>query len=208
VAYLAEELDSVGVMPFYSDYLRVIDVESHELTVQAYGSWMWRPVSKDGSPTEHGRTSWLHHPKGFCMSLTRLAAMAFCLTLLAFCPEWSDSSRAEAPAPQDSLWSQQWNMKNTGQLGGTSGIDVGLLGAWDFTIGSDQVKVALIGAAAAYAHPDFIPASGSNRIIPAGGPIDYSVRDTSSTNAQSGASKTFDANLANFPFFTSRPEFG
>jgi len=113
------------------------------------------------------------------MSRTRLAAQAFCLTLLAVCSGWSDSSRAEAPAPQDSLWSQQWNMKNTGQSGGTPGIDVGLLGAWDFTTGSDQVKVALIGAAAASAHPDFVPASGSNRVIPAGGPLDYTVQGTS-----------------------------
>jgi len=40
-----------------------------------------------------------------------------CLTLLGLCFGWSNVSRAEAPPPQDSLWSQQWNMKNTGQTG-------------------------------------------------------------------------------------------
>lgn len=53
------------------------------------------------------------------MSRTRVSTQAYCLAFIALCFAWTGSSRAEAPAPQDSLWNQQWNMKNDGQSGGT-----------------------------------------------------------------------------------------
>lgn len=72
----------------------------------------------------------------------------------------------DALPPADSLWSQQWNMSNSGQSGGTPGIDIGLLGAWEFTTGSSDVIVAIMRDVAQSTHPDFIPATGSNRIVP------------------------------------------
>jgi len=113
------------------------------------------------------------------MSRTKHATQVVCLTLLGLCFGWSNVSRAEAPPPQDSLWSQQWNMKNTGQSGGTPGVDIGLLGAWEFTTGSNQVKVAVIGDAANSAHPDFIPVSGNSRIVPDEDPWNFSPEGTS-----------------------------
>lgn len=122
------------------------------------------------------------------MGRTIILAKAFCLILLALCSGLADSSLAEAPAPQDSLWSAQWNMKNTGQSGGMPGIDVGLLGAWEFTTGSSLVTVAVIGAAADVDHPDFVPATGSIRINPEGdqGPVGTSIAGIIAAEANNG----------------------
>lgn len=51
--------------------------------------------------------------------------------------------------PNDSLFSQQWNMNNTGQTGGTAGADISAVNAWNITTGGitaqgDTIVVAIV----------------------------------------------------------------
>jgi subtilisin family serine protease len=70
---------------------------------------------------------------------------------------------ANAPAPSDPLFGQQWGLRNTGQtldasaqstVTPTSGIDVDALGAWGVRAGSSSVTVAVIDQGVAVTHPD------------------------------------------------------
>lgn len=55
--------------------------------------------------------------------------------------------------PSDPLYPLQWNLKNTGQYGGTPGADIHAEGAWDGTTGSDVI-VAVVDSGVDYLHPD------------------------------------------------------
>ena len=44
----------------------------------------------------------------------------------------------------NAYYSQQWGLKNTGQLGGTIGIDINVEPAWNITNGNPNIKVAVI----------------------------------------------------------------
>lgn len=47
-----------------------------------------------------------------------------------------------------------WGLKNTGQNGGTSGVDVDAERAWDITTGSDDVVVGVVDTGIRYTHQD------------------------------------------------------
>jgi subtilisin family serine protease len=55
---------------------------------------------------------------------------------------------------QNPYYPQQWNLNNTGQNGGTSGIDIDMLAAWDITTGGDAIKIAVIDDGVDLTHPD------------------------------------------------------
>ncbi len=57
-------------------------------------------------------------------------------------------------SPNDPLYSDQWGMQNTGQYGGTVGIDVRAEEAWDITTGSRDVVVAVLDHGFEMNHPD------------------------------------------------------
>jgi subtilisin-like proprotein convertase family protein len=57
--------------------------------------------------------------------------------------------------PNDSLFSDQWHLQNTGQTGGTPGIDLNVVGAWDTCRGSG-VTAAVVDTGVQYTHPDLI----------------------------------------------------
>lgn len=64
--------------------------------------------------------------------------------------------------PNDSLFDQQWGLKNSGQKDsekhiGTPGIDIGAEQAWNITTGSDKVIVAVIDTGINLTHPDLQP---------------------------------------------------
>src|SRR5262245_25374129 len=56
--------------------------------------------------------------------------------------------------PTDPLFEEQWDMLNTGQMGGPVGFDIRATSAWDVTTGSASVIVAVIDSGVDYTHPD------------------------------------------------------
>jgi subtilisin family serine protease len=66
-------------------------------------------------------------------------------------------ARADEP-----LFSKQWHLANAGQLGGTPGADIGVRNAWDVTLGTDDVLVAVLDAGFELTHPDLEPIWFSN----------------------------------------------
>ena len=58
--------------------------------------------------------------------------------------------------PNDASFSSQWNLRNTGQNGGTPGADMKAVQAWDITTGSSDVVVAVIDTGVDYTHQDLV----------------------------------------------------
>jgi hypothetical protein len=50
----------------------------------------------------------------------------------------------QSPAVNDPMYPSQWELKNTGQAGGTPGVDINIEEAWEYSEGSESVKVAVI----------------------------------------------------------------
>src|SRR5271166_162904 len=59
--------------------------------------------------------------------------------------------------PNDPLFSNMWNLLNTGQDGGTAGDDVGATLAWTLSTGSPNVIIAALDTGIDYTHADIIP---------------------------------------------------
>jgi subtilisin family serine protease len=56
--------------------------------------------------------------------------------------------------PNDTLFTQQWDLKNTGQTGGKAGADIHATQAWSVSTGSSSVVVADVDTGINYNHPD------------------------------------------------------
>lgn len=56
--------------------------------------------------------------------------------------------------PDDPFFPDQWGLANTGQQGGTPGVDVRATDAWEVTTGGSEVAVGIIDSGVAYDHPD------------------------------------------------------
>ena len=56
--------------------------------------------------------------------------------------------------PNDPSFPTQWNLRNTGQNGGTPGADIKAVQTWDITTGSSNVVVAVIDSGVDYTHKD------------------------------------------------------
>lgn len=54
----------------------------------------------------------------------------------------------------DPYFSSQWSLKNTGQYGGTPGIDINAEEAWNITTGSSTIRVAVFDHGFEMNHPD------------------------------------------------------
>lgn len=54
----------------------------------------------------------------------------------------------------DPLFNNQWGLNNTGQLGGTVGMDTRVCGAYAYTTGSNNVDIAIIDEGFENNHPD------------------------------------------------------
>lgn len=64
--------------------------------------------------------------------------------------------------PDDPFFTEQWQLLNSGQTGGSTGADLGAVPAWDITTGGltpagDTIVVAVIDGGLASAHPDLAP---------------------------------------------------
>jgi hypothetical protein len=64
-------------------------------------------------------------------------------------------------ASNDTYFPNQWGLKNTGQSGGTAGMDINIEGAWAITIGSSSRKIAIIDTGVDLGHPDLV-----NNLLP------------------------------------------
>jgi len=58
--------------------------------------------------------------------------------------------------PNDPLFNTQWSLKNTGQNGGTAGIDINAEDAWEIGIGDPNVVVAVLDHGFEMNHPDLV----------------------------------------------------
>src|SRR5205814_904181 len=56
--------------------------------------------------------------------------------------------------PNDPSFSQQWDMQNTGQAGGTPGADIHAPQAWSAVTGTYRTVVAVLDTGIDYDHPD------------------------------------------------------
>jgi len=76
--------------------------------------------------------------------------------------------------PNDTLFGDQWGLHNTGQMGGTPGMDMDAPGAWDITLGDPSIKVVIIDTGIEQTHPDINQLPGmdltTNPDTPGGGP--------------------------------------
>ncbi|MFL5340207.1 MAG: S8 family serine peptidase [Gemmataceae bacterium] len=59
-----------------------------------------------------------------------------------------------AATPSDPSFSSQWGLNNTGQSGGTAGIDIGASAAWNVSTGTGRTIVAVIDTGIDLTHPD------------------------------------------------------
>ena len=55
--------------------------------------------------------------------------------------------------PNDNGFEEQWALRNSGQLGGQAGADIGATAAWDVTTGNG-VTMAVVDTGVDYQHPD------------------------------------------------------
>jgi thermitase len=78
-----------------------------------------------------------------------------------------DVPRRGLVRPDDSFYALQWGLENSGQTvdgrAGTPGADIGAPAAWDLTIGSSTVDVAVIDSGIALDHSDLAPNLWQNR---------------------------------------------
>ncbi len=58
-----------------------------------------------------------------------------------------------ALVPTDPLFNQQWHLRNTGQTGGTPGIDLNVVNVWDEFTG-EGITVGVVDDSVQYTHPD------------------------------------------------------
>ncbi|MEM6379590.1 MAG: S8 family serine peptidase [Bacteroidota bacterium] len=56
----------------------------------------------------------------------------------------SSIERSLMLTPNDNFYNDQWSLNNTGQYGGTKGIDIKAKDAWDITTGNSSVTVAIV----------------------------------------------------------------
>lgn len=62
--------------------------------------------------------------------------------------------KAKHDCTNDPLFANQWGLSNTGQNGGTIGMDTRVCGAWNFTTGSNAVDIAIMDEGVEANHPD------------------------------------------------------
>ncbi len=59
--------------------------------------------------------------------------------------------------PSDPLFPNQWHLKNTGQGGGTPGVDANVVPVWDDGYDGAGVQIAIVDDGLQYTHPDIAP---------------------------------------------------
>ncbi len=65
--------------------------------------------------------------------------------------------------PDDPRFPEQWGSDNTGQTGGTADADIDADTAWDISVGSHSVVVAVLDTGVDYNHPDLVDNMWTNQ---------------------------------------------
>jgi len=65
--------------------------------------------------------------------------------------------------PDDPRFAEQWGSDNTGQTGGSADADIDAVEAWDISIGSPSVVVAVLDTGVDYTHPDLVANMWTNQ---------------------------------------------
>lgn len=68
--------------------------------------------------------------------------------------------QAKRFVPNDPLFPNQWHLRNVGQGGGTSGVDVNVIGAWDAFRGTG-ILIGIVDDGLQVTHPDLAPAANT-----------------------------------------------
>lgn len=76
--------------------------------------------------------------------------------VLAVEPQLARQRERRVTIPNDPLFPQQWHLRNTGQGGGATGIDVNVVNVWDNFRGAG-VTVAIVDDGLEHSHPDLAP---------------------------------------------------
>lgn len=127
----------------------------HEAAHRAFGLDRWYEIKFPRGP---GMRSLLQDLRGLsyfekveeCQSYSLIGGDAF-------------EAPSNLPAsPNDPLFRQQWNLDNTGQLGGTVGADIRMLDGWLIETGKREVIVAVIDAGIDLGHIDLRDALWKN----------------------------------------------
>ncbi len=69
-------------------------------------------------------------------------------------PDWMIPFETAGCATNDPLYGDQWHLENTGQFGGTPGIDINVCEAWEITRGGANAVVAVVDNGLDKGHPD------------------------------------------------------
>ncbi len=64
--------------------------------------------------------------------------------------------------PNDPGFSNLWGMQNTGQFGGTAGMDMDADLAWDIKLGSSNIQVLILDTGVQQDHPDINQLAGND----------------------------------------------
>lgn len=70
--------------------------------------------------------------------------------------EATGASTTSVVIPNDEYFSEQWHLHNTGQSGGTPGVDINGPEAWEITTGDPNILIAVIDSGVDSNHPDLI----------------------------------------------------
>ena len=71
-------------------------------------------------------------------------------------PDYYINSAPATFTPNDPNFNLLWSMNNTGQTGGTAGVDISALEAWAVTTGNKDIVVGVLDSGIDWSHPDLV----------------------------------------------------
>ncbi len=109
-------------------------------------------------------------------------------------PDFQMESRRSL-IPNDTGFNLVWGIHNTGQSGGTPGMDMGGVRAWDLTTGDSTIIVAVFDDGVDQVHPDLHQIAGEDFTGEGGGGNPFNMCDTHGTTVAGCVSATINNSL-------------